>query len=748
METKEFFAYTTNIRQSDWSAFDKVFGKKKGAEFNLPRRWNGKDFYGDLHGLLERYVERINKDSPELLNRIEAVCAGVLETVRIYLHGYPAEAYRCMDSLMKSMGPFPMYITLRINPKREKINLYRMAKVDENVNDKSRIFHAPYDIRPKIRTYRYSIAGYPCLYLADFIELCECEMELFKNKEKAIASRFVWEDSIPINILDFGFRPQDLAESNESSKGKKESSSLNNRKKFERIAVIHRSLGQPDKLRIGAAEIYMLWYPILAACSYVRVNRNDAFAPEYLVPQLLTQYIRNEKNDVLLGIRYFSCYSEKASEKGMNYAFPTSGDPLVLKNGVKQFCPVLNEAFKLTEPEFIPDFDNPKELQDKLDKKAVDNAFPLTRNEFKGKTEVELPEGLMYIAPNTFRDCDKLKSITFPKGLLEIGAAAFENCKEIEEIKLPNGVRKLCQSAFRNCIKLKTVKLPKDIVEIESCALSGCAKLEKIEIPASVERIGGGIFEGFAAPKKVSVDENNKVFRSEGNAIIEKQTDRLIAGAMMYKNEDCVLLKTPDSVKKIGDLAFLNCNSIAKVDFPDGLEKIEKGAFYGCTGITELKLPDNLETIGPWAFKGCMGITELKLPDGLASIDPLAFEGCTGITELKLPDGLATIGSRAFEGCTGITELKLPDNLARIGLSAFEGCTGITELKLPDGLETIGAWAFDGCTGIKRIEYGGTMEQWKKVNLEFDTGIEGHTIICTDGEILPNPENPSDEKSA
>jgi hypothetical protein len=99
---------------------------------------------------------------------------------------------------------------------------------------------------------------------------------------------------------------------------------------------------------------YISWYPLIAACSYIRMSKTDPFAAEYIIPQLLLQWIRNKyRQNELFGIRYFSCASERASEMGFNYVFPVSGN---LYKGHNRFCDVLAKTFKLTAPRFISEF--------------------------------------------------------------------------------------------------------------------------------------------------------------------------------------------------------------------------------------------------------------------------------------------------------------------------------------------------------------------------------------------------------
>lgn len=120
---------------------------------------------------------------------------------------------------------------------------------------------------------------------------------------------------------------------------------------------------------------YLLWYPLIAACSYIRVNKKDPFAAEYIIPQLLMQWVRCEigsqpgiedEYNQLIGIRYFSCASQKASETGFNYVFPTSGKQ---KYPDLPYCSVLAKSFYLSSPVYVHEFEHLYECEQHLRKK-------------------------------------------------------------------------------------------------------------------------------------------------------------------------------------------------------------------------------------------------------------------------------------------------------------------------------------------------------------------------------------------
>lgn len=68
-----------------------------------------------------------------------------------------------------------------------------------------------------------------------------------------------------------------------------------------------RYLGKYDQQATNAkliADVFM--WPLIAACSIKVKHREDSFKPEYIVPQLLLQWIRN--NQEIDGIRFSSTH--------------------------------------------------------------------------------------------------------------------------------------------------------------------------------------------------------------------------------------------------------------------------------------------------------------------------------------------------------------------------------------------------------------------------------------------------------
>lgn len=342
--------------------FKRVFSNK---QLHLPIRWNNYNFVDTLETLFNIYKNEVRKcrysSVPYIpilvdLNKIDQTCELLITTVKHYLNGFPSKAFTSLKKLMTILQEKPLQTyhksvleQLQISDSRDPLHLYRVTCVNENTPyGRDRVFHTPYRMRSKISTSRYSIAGFPSLYLGTSLELCCEEVHYNPHEQFALASQFqlvrYYEyNNIFIKVIELAIKPQDFL-------NKKESDNFQNRN----MRLFPRGRLSDTDLR----SAYLLWYPLIAACSFIRVNKKDPFAAEYIIPQLLMQWVRSQigstkNSNTLIGIRYFSCASEKASDMGFNYVFPASG-----AQTKASFCPILTKAFMLTKPYYIHEYYN------------------------------------------------------------------------------------------------------------------------------------------------------------------------------------------------------------------------------------------------------------------------------------------------------------------------------------------------------------------------------------------------------
>lgn len=162
-------------------------------------------------------------------------------------------------------------------------------------------------------------------------------------------------------------------------------------------------------------------------------------------------------------------------------------------------------------------------------------------------------------------------------------------------------------------------------------------------------------------------------------------------------------ISIPETVTKIGNNAFNECQSLQMVKIPSGVTRIEDDTFANCFQLTEAHIPEGVTFIGSKAFSGCGSLRSISIPHGVTIIEDSAFSGCRSLTEIVLHDGITAIGWHAFQGCSALTSLTLPPNLQYVGDYAFAHCTSLVTLTIPNSLERIGWNAFTGCSSLEEV---------------------------------------------
>ena len=250
---------------------------------------------------------------------------------------------------------------------------------------------------------------------------------------------------------------------------------------------------------------------------------------------------------------------------------------------------------------------------------------------------------------------------------------------------MSEGIKEIKEGAFYKCDSLKTIEIAKSIESIEKLVFAGCDSLEVIE-----------------------VDKENETYHSEGNCIIETETNSLIAGCKTS------IIPNDGSVSTICENAFSNCRSLESIDIPDTVLKIENKAFDSCISLNTIRLPNNGIYIHSSAFNNCENIKTATMPISLIEIIPKAnlnvlilnsnesiysqaFKDCPLLMKITIPDGVTSIGDEAFKGCRLLTSIIIPNTTIDIAENAFADCENIRNATIP-------TWAVDSVlknSGVK-----------------------------------------------
>lgn len=97
---------------------------------------------------------------------------------------------------------------------------------------------------------------------------------------------------------------------------------------------------------LGNFENYILLFPVIIACMPPVINPNDIYKPEYIIPQLLTEWIiKNGKDGIYYTSTHKKSYFDYPDDKYENVAMPVK-DPIMSN----RYCSKLKSVFKITQP--------------------------------------------------------------------------------------------------------------------------------------------------------------------------------------------------------------------------------------------------------------------------------------------------------------------------------------------------------------------------------------------------------------
>lgn len=255
----------------------------------------------------------------EECERIGEVSRHLLDAVKFYLDGQPASTYGKLDLAIRLILD-DLRTLGRTQPAARFLVRMREQKNGETADDFrgfGDLFHVPFNLRHKVRAERYSIPGVPSLYLGSTTYGCWRELG-----SPDLAQKTVWVSSFrprwprEFRYLDMSARPHDVG--------------------------VGYMYGHPPSPEYVVA--YTRCWPLIAACNIAVLHHNDAFSPEYIIPQTLLQWVRNERQFDAICFSSTRIEASTSAEVGTNWVFPSRG------HGESGFCSELLSQFDVSAP--------------------------------------------------------------------------------------------------------------------------------------------------------------------------------------------------------------------------------------------------------------------------------------------------------------------------------------------------------------------------------------------------------------
>lgn len=298
-----------NWRQLGYSSYYECVVKESSNYLKLISEIDDSINYGE-----DKYIGKMSKQ--HLLSAARGFFQAVIKTLQSYLNeGNPHKAYNVLNEILtaenqkETCKALIFYLEFNhLYPQHYRI------RVKDGKAELKDLFHVPFEERQKLNSYRYSIPGYPTLYFSNSIYLAYKELG-DPNYDDIHVSKFLHTKHFNNSetLLDMTNKPMwDLPQ------------------------VQFRFLAR--------------WI-LTMSCSVKVGHPNFPFKPEYVLPQIIFQWVKNNINighRKVIGVSYSSTKISDNKE-GFYGFFYNTAIPIHHSNKIG-FCDVLAKQFRLTKP--------------------------------------------------------------------------------------------------------------------------------------------------------------------------------------------------------------------------------------------------------------------------------------------------------------------------------------------------------------------------------------------------------------
>ena len=353
------------------------------------------------------------------------------------------------------------------------------------------------------------------------------------------------------------------------------------------------------------------------------------------------------------------------------------------------------------------------------------------------------------IGTRAFAGNTRLRRIELPDTLIEIKEAAFEECTRLLSIEIPENVRRIEKRAFFACARLGTAGIYSNgaLTEIGDYAFAECGSLQRIDLSVQLESVNATAFLKDMSLITITVADGNSNFTSDGEGLYGTVENK--PTLIYYATGRSGSYQMNENVASIGELAFaysrlstvelsenldklqknaFSYSRFVRIAFPDKLQGVSEEAFVQCDSLRRVELGKNIEEIGDGAFAWCTSLEEIIPAEEnmLVSIGAEAFRSCVKLKDLEfIGKKCEIISTGAFYECLMVKEVTLPASIQKIGKYSFCGCRGLETVIFEDGIQLtqLEDWAFNGCESIKNIILPEGLKEIGK-NCFLVTGLE------------------------
>ena len=344
------------------------------------------------------------------------------------------------------------------------------------------------------------------------------------------------------------------------------------------------------------------------------------------------------------------------------------------------------------------------------------------------ETSVVIPEGIRFIAPDAFKDCGMIRSVTSHGGIEIIGDNAFSGCGILKNVTLGEGLRYIGEGSFAASSSLESVYLPDSLEKISSRLFAGCTSLSSLSLGAGLKEVADDFFvvsnnnkSLYKVTYRGTSDNWASVAMGDDNMLksctiscTDKDLVAIIISSNVYNSNCSYTVDSNGTLTLYGEGYFpldFSVNNPANFRYvitllisegitgvnPEGLDVFER--------LENVIIPSTLEGFRarnlrntPWYQKGIYD------DNGFFIVNGVLFDVDTSVSgKVTVPDSVKYIGEYAFNACNLITEITVPSSVEKIGKMAFWNCTRMEKVNLAEGISVIDNQAFTSCNALTEV---------------------------------------------
>ena len=246
----------------------------------------------------------------------------------------------------------------------------------------------------------------------------------------------------------------------------------------------------------------------------------------------------------------------------------------------------------------------------------------------------------------------------------------------LKRVVIPSNVKIIANTAFADCEQLTEVICESDLDFLGAYAFYHTPWYENL--PDGIAYIGNSAYS-----YKGEMPENYTVEIKEGT--------KTIAPVAFNEQPNCVAVKLPNSIKRIGLFAFTGCN-IEKVEIPSSFDYFN---YVFDRNLKELSILNpqtyiDIYFIGP--ADGAWHIENRSLKKLTINSKVVSDIGCRELETVILGDSVQWLSREAFLNYSKLENITFPESLSCIGADALRGTLWLE--NQPDGVVYAGKVAY------------------------------------------------------